>query len=364
MVRSSSRRVPNSHSPSRKRTPLPTAHELIEIVRSRAQRWVNLPNVTSVGVGMEVNRRGQCSGELAIQVTVAQKLDDLDEIDRRGWRALPEVMAVRGRRVPVDILERSYKPAYVLVEPDPDPGAASPSLPKIMRRRRLDPVLPGISISHIRGLAGTLGAVVFDRSTGAPCLLSNFHVLQGAEGSVRDRVLQPGRNDDGNVDVNLIGEVLRSHVGLGGDCAVASIGGRRFDPSILELNVVPRRLARAEIGDVVVKSGRTTGVTRGRVERVGVVVTHDYGGTIGRRQLGTFEIGPGSDRDPTQALSKEGDSGALWMIEEAGTVTDIAVGLHFALDTSVAAGADHALACPIHSVFEKLGVGFSMMRWS
>jgi hypothetical protein len=44
------------------------------------------------------------------------------------------------------------------------------------------------------------------------------------------------------------------------------------------------------------------------------------------------------------------------MIEENGAVTDIAVGLHFALDAGMAAEDEHALACPIHSVCDKLDI--------
>jgi endonuclease G len=338
-----------------------TADEIIAVLRAKAQRWVRLPNVTSVGVGREIDRNGTLTGKLAIQVTVAEKLDDKQAISRKGWRALPDyVTAPDGRRIPVDVLERTYTPAHTIVEPTGARDAALAAPPaRVLRRRRLEPLRPGISVSHIDGVAGTLGAIVFDKSTGAACILSNFHVLQGAAGRIRDRVVQPGPNDDGNVNANLVGEVLRSHVGLAGDCAVATITDRPFEASILELDVVPRQMARVEVDDVVVKSGRTTGVTRGIVTRVGVVVAHDYGGVIGTRQIGAFEIGPDPAADAAgRILSKEGDSGALWMIEENGAVTDIAAGLHFALDVSMSAAAEHALACPIHSVCERLDVTF------
>jgi endonuclease G len=357
------RRGPQSktRSDSRRAAPAPlTAQEIVAVLREKAQRWVSLPNVTSVGVGREINRSGTLTGRLAIQVTVAEKLDDRREISRKGWRALPDyVTAPDGRKIPVDVLERTYKPAYTLVGPAGARSALVALPPNVQRRRRLDPLRPGISVSHIDGLAGTLGAIVFDKATGTPCILSNFHVLQGAGGHIRDRVVQPGPNDDGNVNANVMGDVLRSHVGFAGDCAVSTIAGRTFDASILELDVVPRQIARAEIDDVVVKSGRTTGVTRGIVNRVGVVVRHDYGGAIGTREIGAFEIGP----DPAagvagRILSKEGDSGALWLIEENGAVTDIAVGLHFAIDVTIVAAEEHALACPIHSVCDKLDVTF------
>jgi endonuclease G, mitochondrial len=340
-----------------------TPREAVLLLRRQAQRWLRLPNVTSVGVGREI-RRGRLTGNLSIQATVREKLSKR-EINRRGLPPLPDVVTGSdGRRLPVDVLQRHYKPSYVLVPPPAAamagelPSAALP--PEILRRRRLDLMKPGISISNIRGVAGTIGAIVFDTRTGAPCVLSNAHVLQTFDVATDDAVVQPGVNDDGNVAANVIGRVLRSHLGLAGDCAVAAITGRAFDMSILELDVRPQRLAAAELDDLVIKSGRTTGVTAGEVTRVGVVVSHNYGGAIGLRDIGAFEYGPRADAPPGAVMSLEGDSGALLMIEENGVPTDIAVGLNFAVDAGELSNSGHALACPLHSVFEKLAISFTL----
>ena len=175
-----------------------------------------------------------------------------------------------------------------------------------------------------------------------------------------DIVLQPGRFDDSDVANNALGTLLRSHIGLAGDCAIAGIETRLFDERILELGIAPRKLAKVAIGDRVMKSGRTTGVTRGIVVRVGVVIRHDYGGRIGAVQVGGFEVGPAADAPaPNGVLCDEGDSGSLWVIDKNGAATDIAAGLHFAQQHDPAGGAEHALACNIHSVFEKLDVSFT-----
>ena len=47
--------------------------EAVTLLREQAQRWLRLPNVTSVGVGKEL-RRGELTGNLSIQVTVREKL--------------------------------------------------------------------------------------------------------------------------------------------------------------------------------------------------------------------------------------------------------------------------------------------------
>jgi endonuclease G len=109
----------------------------------------------------------------------------------------------------------------------------------------------------------------------------------------------------------------------------------------------------------VVKSGRTTGVTRGVVTRVGVVVKIDYGGDVGAQQVGGFEIGVNPEKPPGDGeVSMGGDSGSLWLVDTAGADKDVAVGLHFAGETDPNPAAEHAIACAIHSVLQKLQVSF------
>lgn len=346
-----------------KRVPI-TQQEVVALLRARAQNWIYLPNVTSIGVGYKI-KGGKRSTRLSIQVTVREKLTDA-QLRERKIKPLPKrVRFGDGRSVPVDVIARDYRLSYAIT-PEPagspfiDPAFPSPAF---ARRSRMKQVIPGVSISNHDGIAGTLGAIVFDNATGIACALSNAHVLLAPDGSVSDRVIQPGRSDDANVANNHLGRILRSHVGLAGDCAVAAIDARLFDRTILELNVAPSRLAKAEIDDAVVKSGRTTGVTRGRVVRIGVMKLIDYGAPLGTRSVGGFEIGP----DPAapardDLIATGGDSGALWLIHENGAATDIAVGLHFASEFDPNAQSEHALACNLHSVLEQMDVSLRPKR--
>ena len=223
--------------------------------------------------------------------------------------------------------------------------------------------MPVISISHIDGSAGTFGALVYDAMTGTPYILSNWHVLHGPTGALGDNIVQPGPHDDGNVVTNVMGRLVRSHLGVAGDCAVCSIIGRRVDDQILESDVVPKRVATVNIGDKVVKSGRTTGVTHGIVRRVGVVVNINYGGRTGVQAIGGFEIGVNPQKPPSRGeVSMGGDSGSLWLIDIDGADKDVAVGLHFAGETDPNPAAEHAMACAIHSVFQKLQISFQSPR--
>jgi endonuclease G len=190
-------------------------------------------------------------------------------------------------------------------------------------------------------------------------MLSNWHVFHTPSGVIGDKVVQPGPYDDNNVAANGAGTLIRSHLGIAGDCAIARIEGRGIDQKVIDLNIQPRRLAKANLNDRVVKSGRTTEVTYGIVNRIDVVSKIDYGGNVGERNIGGIEIGPDADNPAKEnEISKGGDSGSVWLVaDKDGTATDIMVGLHFAGE-----GAndpeEHALACYAHSVFQKLEVSF------
>jgi endonuclease G len=76
-------------------------------------------------------------------------------------------------------------------------------------------------------------------------------------------------------------------------------------------------------GMEVIKSGRTTGVTYGRVTGVEGTFSGYFGGAYGLiRNVITIVPRPGME----QVVSSGGDSGSFWLHEE----TMHAVGLHFA----------------------------------
>lgn len=210
--------------------------------------------------------------------------------------------------------------------------------------------------------AGTLGAIVYGREDGTPYALSNWHVLHGPGSQIGARTVQPGTFDDNRVGQNALGELVRSHLGPAGDCAITSLTDRRFDPTILELDVIPEEIGDPELGDKVVKSGRTSGVTYGVVRRVDVLTKLDYGEGFGERNIGGFEIGPDSSRGEELELSEGGDSGSVWMFRSGnGRTSRGMAGLHFAGDAG--GGAESAIACLPASVFEKLDISLSPITY-
>jgi endonuclease G len=324
----------------RSNTPTELEEALRRHVRAKGADYLKDPNITSVGVGLKNG-----NGPVCLQFTVGEKGDSA--IEALGSRRIPETIDIEGHSVPTDVVQRVYRLSYELVEAE--------SLDE--RRVRIDPIRPGVSTAHIRETAGTIGLLVFDRATGAPCILSNWHVLSGNTGSVGDTVVQPGPFDDNNAALNTVGALLRSHLGAAGDCALARIRSRGYDRSVLGFDVVPRRMARVALGDKVTKSGRTTGITFGLVRRVDVMAKIQYGAPTGQQAIGCFEIGADPDHPSSDGeISKGGDSGSAWLIAERGKPTDIFAGLHFAGETD-AASDEHALACYSLSVQKKLDLG-------
>ncbi|QBF33089.1 DNA/RNA non-specific endonuclease [Thalassococcus sp. S3] len=311
---------------------------LRDYVRARGAEYLKDPNVTSIGVG-----RKNGDGEVCLVFTVGQKAEP-SMLESLGTQELPKEIEIEGQKILTDVVARRYRPAFDVVSPQD----------RSILKQRLDPVMPGASVSHINGTAGTLGLIVFDGDTGAPCILSNWHVLHGDGGRIGDTIVQPGPHDDNNVAGNRCGDLLRSHLGVAGDCALSRLRGRGIERAIHGLDVVPTRLADVDLDDHVVKTGRTTNTTHGIVRRTDVIVRLDYGGQTGPKDIGCFEIGPDPENPASDnEISMGGDSGSAWIIKDADAPTDIFAGLHFAGEGGGNAD-EHALACYPRSVQNKL----------
>jgi endonuclease G, mitochondrial len=315
---------------------------LRQFVRTKGADYLQDPNISSIGVGHKICE-GKATGELSLQFTVDRKTAEPEAL---GSEAIPKSIDVDGVEVPTDVIERSYRPAFRVVDEAIPPHA----------KLRVDPVMPGVSVGHVKVSAGTIGCIVYDRNDGTPLILSNWHVLQGPAGALDDVVVQPGPHDDNRLDGNRLGRLKRSHLGAAGDCAVATIEDRHFETEIPELGVTPEQLGEPELGDKVVKNGRTTGVTHGIVRRVDVLAKITYR-SAGEHAIGGFEIGPDPDKPPADGeISHGGDSGAAWMFKTGnGKSSKVLAGLHFAGETGTDPD-EHALACLPQSVFEKLEI--------
>ncbi|MGY2122391.1 DNA/RNA non-specific endonuclease [Nocardia gipuzkoensis] len=339
--------------PAKKNSPTGRSHAendhllgaLRTFIRTKGEDFLEDPNISSIGVGYK-QVDGKSTGEIAVQFTVNEKVSEPEALEALGTKTIPETVTVDGIEVPTDVLPRKFEPAFKVVG-----EALAPQ-----RKTRLDPIVPGVSVGHPTSTAGTIGCVVYDRDDGTPYVLSNWHVLHTAEGALGDDVVQPGPRDDNRIDRNRLGRLVRSHLGTAGDCAVAAIENRQFSTEISGLGVTPDRLGEPELGDKVIKSGRTTQITHGIVRRVDVVAKLSYP-DVGTKSVGGFEIGPDPANPPVDGeISSGGDSGSAWMFKSAdGETSTVLAGLHFGGEMRPSTD-EHALACLPQSVFEKLGI--------
>ncbi|HAG10569.1 MAG TPA: hypothetical protein DCK76_04105 [Desulfotomaculum sp.] len=249
---------------------------------------------------------------------------------------------------------------------------------------RWRPACPGISIGHYKISAGTFGAVVKDKNTGEKLILSNNHILanatNGSDGrsSIGDPILQPGPHDGGGPkdkiatllrfipirhtvqDVecpiaaaalqagNIIIHTVRPRYNIrltkytndmnNIDAAVAKPDKQSLvDEEVLEIGRI-EGVARVIPGDSVKKSGRTSGLSEGKVQAIGVTIKVG----ISEEENGLF-----TDQVVSNILSQPGDSGSL--IVNSGKQ---AVGLLFA------GSEKYSIFNRIDNVMERLKIKF------
>jgi len=222
------------------------------------------------------------------------------------------------------------------------------------------PLRPGVSIANVDVTAGTLGAFV---RIGEPPVegadaasvyaLSNWHVLAGSPGAqVGDVVVQPGPADGGSAPDDRVGTLaalvpLEAGVTQTVDAAVALLDDPAVDPEYPGGRVTETAVALG--GEVVGKSGRTTGVTAGRVTAIELDdVVVGYGDGLGALRFDDqIEVESTGDGP----FSRGGDSGSLVYREDG-----VALGLLFAgSETGGANGTGLTYCNPIGTVLERLG---------
>jgi hypothetical protein len=213
---------------------------------------------------------------------------------------------------------------------------------------KVRPALPGYSIGHHDITAGTFGCLVRDLRGCCACgcaggwchcgghghdhghcgghdkdrdylILSNNHVLAASNAaSPGDAILQPGAVDGGlfpSDEVARLDRFERITFGAAGynlvDCAVARpTTSRNVTASIIGI-AMPRGISQALVGLSVIKVGRTTQVTTGRVLATNATVAVNYGPpgvAVYRHQI------------ITTAMSAGGDSGSLLMDRDLNAV--------------------------------------------
>ncbi|MDX1395853.1 MAG: hypothetical protein R3195_15830 [Gemmatimonadota bacterium] len=210
------------------------------------------------------------------------------------------------------------------------------------------PAPNGVSLGHPAITAGTLGAIV--TKGGNWFILSNNHVLADENlAEIGDDAYQPGRFDDGteNDDIGTLSAFVEIEFSLTAanlvDAAIASVSPAdvtgETEPGSYG---APRTTTvQATVGQRVMKYGRTTGETKGRVQAVNATVNVGYDSGVARF-VGQIIIGGGG-------FSAGGDSGSLIVVQN-GSDARSPVGLLFAGGNGI------TVANPIDDVLEAFGV--------
>ncbi|MBB2923408.1 hypothetical protein [Cellulomonas cellasea] len=216
---------------------------------------------------------------------------------------------------------------------------------------RVRPLRPGISIAHVDVSAGTLGAFV--RVDGVLHALSNYHVLAGSPSAeVGDVVVQPGPADGGRAPRDRVGTLAATVPLAPGRTATVDAALALLDEQDVDLDYPVGRVTRTAValgGEDVVKIGRTTAVTTGRVTAIELDdIVVGYGDELGDLrfddQIEVESTGPGP-------FSRGGDSGSLVCTRDG-----IALGLLFAgSETGGDNGTGLTYLNPIDTVLAALG---------
>lgn len=248
---------------------------------------------------------------------------------------------------------------YALPKPDSPPGKdknpPSDEEPVDLTDRFSRPVPIGVSTGHPEITAGTIGCrVIAGTSVYA---LSNNHVYANSNKAfLGDAVIQPGTHDGGSLPDDDIGnlsafvEIYFSGEDNYIDAAIA-ISSSEFLSNATPSDGygIPKKATvladNSLINKPVMKYGRTTGLTKGKVYAVGANVKVIYGsGTA--KFVNQIIITPGS-------FSAGGDSGSLIVLEGKGRNKQDdrkPVGLLFAGSNL------YTFANPIETVLDEFGV--------
>ena len=248
--------------------------------------------VLAVGIGHKITK-GKDTGKDCICVYVRTKLPEEMLLE-------PEIIPKKIGGCLTDVVEI---------------GALEPL--QLEHRKRYRPCPAGVSVGHLLITAGTIGAIV--SKNGNYYILTNAHV--GAphwlsENPIGNVVLQPGPADQGKNPQDIIGDVaeyieIKDEDNLVDACLV-SAEKENVIPEQFKLGKLKRPAVRPKVGDIVVKSSRTSGVNEGRVVATDVTALVNY-----RLKDGTKWLTKWKDQIFVNSeFIKGGDSGSLVLLKE------------------------------------------------
>lgn len=314
----------------------PSKDKLNQAMAEALRLFGHRENLTAVDIGY-VWHEDKRTDDVAVRIHVSHKIP---ETELESSIVFPS--SILG--VPVDVIEGNYR----------IPEAAP--LPSSAHQTRLPFVMAGMSCGRRGGGTGTIGAIVKDRISGRPGILSNWHVLAGAYARPGDPILHPGELDGGYGTADEVANLGRWMLDSDGDAAMAFLNpGTSWLPLQIGLFTEINGTRQPKLGEVLAKSGRTTGVTHARVDGYGIYrLRYEVRpGQLETRDISGFKLVAVDHGNPDDLeLSAAGDSGSFWVDPDRKE----AVGLHFAGETSHHPSDEHAIACMVNTVLDRLDV--------
>jgi hypothetical protein len=243
---------------------------------------------------------GRETGEDAVVVLVSRKLPEA-QLDAN--QRLPETVDVDDETVKVDVEEVGEPRPHAAVRP------LQPAVPD--RKREWRPAPAGVSFGHPEVTAGTLGTPPLRAADhDEPVVLTNAHVAAPIDAaSEGDPILQPGPADGGTEadDLGTLVDWVQPTPDEPNetDSALVAVDPDRYRGGVLGVGTL-QGWTEGTMDDQYTKSGRTTGVTTGKLR-----------GTDARVKVNGYHDGPTQfvGLDVFSPMSAGGDSGSVIGIE-------------------------------------------------
>jgi hypothetical protein len=316
---------------------------------------VGLENIRAIYIGRK-REGGLLTGELCIKVKVGQKVANGTAIDSTA--KIDRMIKVGNKEIPTDIEPMTMIRALQVNQAHNIPTRA------------------GSSIGLTNGVTGTLGAFVFAEEDDKVCILTNNHVAANVNFPPKDsdgdvRLIQPGLVDAENQDLantTIIG-LLRNFGELNFSTTQQGAPESTVDAAIVwtKKDLIDRRHhhfeidpepAEADFEMRVLKDGRTTGRTSGRIVGIHVFAVGAYEPASPHPNAFPHKVftsfrGQLAIEGDNFLFSDAGDSGSL--IVDADTLRP--VGLLWGGATNLQTGKDETYANPIQDVMDELEIG-------
>lgn len=290
--------------------------ELLKIAKKHSKQLSEYEGVSDVSIGYPIKNGIMNFEEVAILVFVPRKFE-------KSMLSADQIIPGSMDGMKIDV-----------VQIDPVDHATND---------RFDPLIGGIYLSNSRlNGGGTLAMMLREKGTLKPVGLSNWHVLKDRKGKAGDVVVQPAWMPASAT--YSVGNLYKWDQAL--DCAIFTANNSRSVNSPDSMYNIPGKvtqMAALLLGTVLQKSGARTGVTHGVISSINVNNVDI-----------TISANPAKP-DPNNEISLPGDSGSLWITDEA---TPRAVALHWGGDGENSPNSEYSYARYFQPILTKLGIEF------